>query len=181
MLNIADLSPLRTYELFVEKLVRQFPTCWHLCGGFGQRITFHQDEDADDDGGERRQGTKRIGRRQTLELGLSSTTSGRRLLEDSGLRTSLDLAGTWRGKAKTQRSTMPSATFAMDWRQSSRRKRRKREGDKEDKDDRRKGRRRMRRKIEVMDVKDRRVHWQTTSERGPSCSFTTTPEQRGMS
>ena len=101
MLNIADLSPLRTYELFVEKLVRQFPTCWHLCGGFGQRITFHQDEDADDDGGERRQGAKRIGRKQTLELGLSSTTSGRRLLEDSGLRTSLDLAGTWRGKAKT--------------------------------------------------------------------------------
>ena len=84
-------------------------------------------------------------------------------------------------RQRPQRSTMPSATFAMDWRQSSRRKRRKREGDKEDKDDRRKGRRRMRRKIEVMDVKDRRVHWQTTSERGPSCSFTTTPEQRGMS
>ena len=30
MLNIADLAPLRAYELFVEKLVRQFPTCWHL-------------------------------------------------------------------------------------------------------------------------------------------------------
>lgn len=27
MLNIADLAPLRAYELFVEKLVRQFPTC----------------------------------------------------------------------------------------------------------------------------------------------------------
>ena len=30
MLDIADLAVLHNYEIFMERLVRQFPTCWHL-------------------------------------------------------------------------------------------------------------------------------------------------------
>ena len=61
---------------------------------FGEELTFYEDEDVAADGYQGRQtSSQRMGRGETMELSLPSTTLRGRVLEDAGLQPSLDLVG----------------------------------------------------------------------------------------